>query len=63
MVEQLTQLERCDIAYLGRTGQEGEEGNCPVCGRAAEVHGVLPGEGDEPAESLWVRFRGQINMG
>lgn len=40
-----------DTGYLGRTGQEGKEGNCPVCGIAAGMCGAVPGEGDEPARA------------
>lgn len=40
-----------DTGYLGRTGQEGKEGNCPVCGIAAGTCGAVPGEGDEPARA------------
>lgn len=40
-----------DTGYLGRTGQEGKEGNCPVCGIAAGICRAVPGEGDEPARA------------
>lgn len=41
-----------NTGYLGRTGQEGREGKCPVCGTAAGMCGALPGEGEEPGELL-----------
>lgn len=53
----------CCEGWVQNLGEEGKvrKVSCPACERSAGELAALPGEGDEPAESLWIR--GQNNMG
>ena len=45
-------LQWMDKGFLGRTAWEGEEGSCPLCERAAGIHGALPWDRSGASQEL-----------
>lgn len=56
-------LQWVDVGFLGRTGWKGRRRCCLLYERAVGMHGALPQMDVEPVENIWVRIRGQMNMG
>lgn len=56
-------LQWMDTSSIGRIGQKGEKGVTLYVREQQECRELCLGMGQEPAESLWIRFSAQTNIG